>query len=90
MKYIMDKSQTINAQIFQCLSYIADDSSYMEKALRALKRLTKQKMEQQSAISIMRSEQDILNDIPAVSAQIKAAKKGKVKGVSLEEFLDEV
>ena len=86
----MDKSQTINAQIFQCLSYIADDSSYMEKALRALKRLTKQKMEQQSGLSIAKSEQDILNDIPAVSTQIKAAKNGKIKGLALEEFLNEV
>ena len=87
---IMDRLQAINVEIFQCLSYIADDSSYMERALRALKRLTKQKMEGQAAGAQTKTEQGILNDIPAVAEQMKAAREKRVDGVSLDEFLNEI
>ena len=86
----MNRTQTINAQIFQCLSYIADDSNYMKKALRALKRLTKQKMASQVESAYTKSEQEVLNDIPNVVKQITAARNGEIKGTSLGDFLNEL
>lgn len=86
----MNTNSTINAQVFQCLSYIADDENYMKKALRSLKRIMAQKVASSVVCTDPKSIQEFRKDIEEVCKQMEDAKAGKIKGTPLNDFLNEL
>lgn len=89
-------AQSLNAELFRQLSYIADDENYMKKALNYIKKLASQKEKENTADTLReddvpyRTKEELIADINEVCEQIKQARAGKLKGRSLKEALNEL
>lgn len=89
-------AQSLNAELFRQLSYIADDENYMKKALNYIKKLASQKEKENTADTLReddvpyRTKEELIADINEVCEQIKQARAGKLKGRPLEEALNEL
>lgn len=83
-KHQEDKSMTtleLNAELFRQLSVIAEDESFMKKALKAIKRLAKQKKEQADETEYI-SKEEVLEGIRQGYMEMKAG-----KGRPFEDFM---
>lgn len=87
-------AQSLNAELFRQLSYIADDENYMKKALNYIKKLASQKENTADTLREddvpYRTKEELIADINEVCEQIKQARVGKLKGKPLEEALNEL
>ena len=83
----------LNAELLRQLSYIADDETYLRKALNTIKRLVAEKTISENESVGMVSEKphsEYLNDIQEMCDNVKLIKAGKIKGRPVESLLDEL
>lgn len=74
----------LNAELFRQLSVIAEDESFMKKALKAIKRLAKQKKEQADETEYI-SKEEVLEGIRQGLMDVKA---GRTQ--SFDDFIKEM
>ncbi len=95
----MSTVMNLNAELLRELSYIADDESYLKKALKAIKKLVAQKEEEKNfpaAVSedtkeyrtLTREEQ--IAEVNEMCEEIKQIRAGKLKGQTWEDFKREI
>lgn len=77
---------TVNAQIFQQLSYIADDAHAMEKVLKAIKKIVAKKDEEEKAAL---GKNELKEELEQAFKEVKAYREGKLSLKPVEELLDE-
>ncbi len=82
----MDNAMSLNAELFRQLSYIADDKSYMERALDFIRKLVIQKEEECQE----QSKEEILANIDQSFKELKLNLEGKLEFRPAEELLDEL
>ncbi len=75
---------TVNAQIFQQLSYIADDAHSMEKVLKAIKKIVAKRNEEMEV-----SKDELKNELEDAFKKVKDYREGKISLKPIEELLDE-
>ena len=83
----------LNAELLRQLSYIADDETYLRKALNTIKRLVAEKTIAENESIGMVSEKpysEYLSDIQEMCDNVKLIKAGKLKGRPVESLLDEL
>ena len=83
----------LNAELLRQLSYIADDETYLRKALNSIKRLVAEKTIAENESIGMVSEKphsEYLSDIQEMCDNVKLIKAGKLKGRPVESLLDEL
>ena len=83
----------LNAELLRQLSYIADDETYLRRALNTIKRLVAEKTIAENESVGMVSEKphsEYLSDIQEMCDNIKLIKAGKLKGRPAESLLDEL
>ena len=80
------RASTINAEIFQQLSYIADDESAMEKALKAIKRIAAQKSKTEKTEV---SKEELVAELREAFGEVKACREGRLKLKPVEELFNE-
>ena len=83
----------LNAELLRQLSYIADDETYLRKALNTIKRLVAEKTISENESIGMVSEKthsEYLSDIQEMCDNVKLIKAGKLKGRPVESLLDEL
>ena len=83
----------LNAELLRQLSYIADDETYLRKALNTIKRLVAEKTIAENESVGMVSEKphsEYLSDIQEMCDNVKLIKAGKLKGRPVESLLDEL
>ena len=83
----------LNAELLRQLSYIADDETYLRRALNTIKRLVAEKTIAENESVGMVSEKphsEYLSDIQEMCDNVKLIKAGKLKGRPVESLLDEL
>ena len=83
----------LNADLLRQLSYIADDETYLRKAINTIKRLVAEKTIAENESVGMVSEKphsEYLSDIQEMCDNVKLIKAGKLKGRPVESLLDEL
>ena len=83
----------LNAELLRQLSYIADDETYLRKAINTIKRLVAEKSIAENESVRMVSEKphsEYLSDIQEMCDNVKLIKAGKLKGRPVESLLDEL
>lgn len=73
----------LNAELFRQLSVIAEDESFMKKAVRAIRRLARQKEEQADEKEYI-SKEEVLDGIRQGLMDVKAG-----RGQSFDDFMKE-
>ena len=95
----MDNTMNLNAELLRELSYIADDENYLQKALKAIKKLVAQREEETSAPSAVSEEAEeyrplskaeVMENIRQAFRDAKMIKEGKMKAPTWEEIRDEL
>lgn len=87
----MSDTANLNAELFRQLSYIADDETYMKKALNFIKKLAMQKEAEatENASHLLRKE-EALASFDQACKELKENLEGKLAFKSLEEALNEL
>ena len=83
----------LNAELLRQLSYIADDETYLRKALNTIKRLVAEKTIAENESIGMVSEKphsEYLSDIQEMCDNVKLIKAGNLNGRPVESLLDEL
>ena len=83
----------LHAELLRQLSYIADDETYLRKAINTIKRLVAEKSIAENESVGMVSEKphsEYLSDIQEMCDNVKLIKAGKLKGRPVESLLDEL
>ena len=83
----------LNAELLRQLSYIADDETYLRKALNTIKRLVAEKTIAENESIGMVSEKphsEYLSDIQEMCDNVKLIKAGKLKGRPVKSLLEEL
>ena len=83
----------LNAELLRQLSYIADDETYLRKAINTIKHLVAEKTIAENESVGMVSEKphsEYLNDIQKMCDNVKLIKAGRLKGRRVESLLDEL
>lgn len=89
----MSDTAKLNAELFRQLSYIADDETYMKKALNFIKKLAMQKEAEAEATendSHLLSKEEALASFDQACKELKENLEGKLAFKSLEEALNEL
>lgn len=89
----MSDTANLNAELFRQLSYIADDETYMKKALNFIKKLAMQKEAEAEATenaSHLLSKKEALASFDQACKELKENLEGKLTFKSLEEALNEL
>ena len=89
----MNNTANLNAELFRQLSYIADDETYMKKALNFIKKLAMQKeAEAETAKNESRllKKEEALASFDQACKELKQNLEGELTFKSLEEALDEL
>lgn len=79
----------LHAELLRQLSYIADDETYLRKALNTIKRLVAEKNESVGMVS-EKPHSEYLSDIQEMCDNVKLIKAGKINGRPVESLLDEL
>jgi ABC-type polysaccharide/polyol phosphate transport system ATPase subunit len=79
----------LHAELLRQLSYIADDETYLRKALNTIKRLVAEKKESVGMVS-EKPHSEYLSDIQEMCDNVKLIKAGKLNGRPVESLLDEL
>ena len=79
----------LHAELLRQLSYIADDETYLRKALNTIKRLVAEKNESVGMVS-EKTHSEYLSDIQEMCDNVKLIKAGKLNGRPVESLLDEL
>ena len=83
----------LHAELLRQLSYIADDETYLRRALNTIKRLVAEKTIAENESVGMVSEKphsEYLSDIQEMCDNVKLIKAGKLKGRPVESLIDEL
>ena len=83
----------LNAELLKQLSYIADDETYLRKALNYIKQLATEKVFSEKEFTGMVAEKphsEYLSDIQELCDNVKLIKAGKLKGRPAESLLNEL
>ena len=83
----------LNAELLKQLSYIADDETYLRKALNYIKQLANEKVFSENEFTGMVSDKphsEYLSDIEELCDNVKLIKAGKLKGRPAESLLNEL
>ena len=78
-------ASTINAEVFQQLSYIADDENAMEKVLKAIKKIVAGKGKAQEA-GVAKAQ--LVAELREAFAKVKAYQEGRLKLKPIEELFN--
>jgi len=73
----------LNAELFRQMSIIADDENYMKRALKCIKRLARQKQEEDETLM---TKEEFFDKI---DRSLQQAKEGKVMRMLPNESLDD-
>ena len=79
----------LHAELLRQLSYIADDETYLRKALNSIKRLVAEKNESVGMVS-EKQHSEYLSDIQEMCDNVKLIKAGNLNGRPVESLLDEL
>lgn len=77
----------LNTDIYRSLSLLSDDEAYLKKAAKALKRLVKEK-EQDDYMP--RTKEELKGDFIKALEEVKLDMEGTVKMRDAEELIDEL
>ena len=83
----------LHAELLRQLSYIADDETYLRKAINTIKHLVAEKTIAENESVGMVSEKphsEYLNDIQEMCDNVKLIKAGNLNGRPVESLLDEL
>lgn len=89
-------AQSLNAELFRQLSYIADDENYMKKALNYIKKLASQKEKETTADTLAeddvpyRTKEELKEGFNQACLEAKSYKEGKLQLKTWEEVYHEL
>jgi hypothetical protein len=85
-------TMNINAELFRQLSYIADDETYMKKALVSIRKLVSQKRKAAGEMDAYqpKTKEEVLADFNDACYELKQNQKGELAFKPLDEVLNEL